>query len=101
MCISIVTLLVFRVHYETLNSNQSKEWKCIMEFPLIHFNVLIRPFGICLDLNQKLTRFFRLTIFKFNVDDGYVVSSEIKIEFHLPNKEWSEDMKKSMTGCFF
>ena len=28
------------VHYGTLNSNQSKECECIMEFSLIHCNVL-------------------------------------------------------------
>ena len=28
------------VHYGTLNSNESKEWECVVEFSLIHFNVL-------------------------------------------------------------
>ena len=39
-----VTLLVFRVRCEILNrsSNQSKECECIMEFPVNHFNVLIK-----------------------------------------------------------
>ena len=36
-----VVLLVFRVRCGTLNSNQSKECECVMEFPLSHFNVLI------------------------------------------------------------
>ena len=40
-----VTLLVFRVHGRTLNWNQSKECKCVMEFPLNHFNVLILGFS--------------------------------------------------------
>ena len=30
----------FRVRYETLNSNQSKECECVMEFPLSHFIIL-------------------------------------------------------------
>ena len=40
-CIRIpkVTLLVFCVRCGTLNSNQSKECECVMEFPLIHFNI--------------------------------------------------------------
>ena len=37
----IVTLLVLCVRCGTLNSNQSEECECIMEFSLIHFNVLI------------------------------------------------------------
>ena len=38
-----VKLLVFYVCCGTINSrsNQSKEFECIMEFSLIHFNVLI------------------------------------------------------------
>ena len=35
-----VTLPVFRVRCGTLNGNKCKECECIMEFPLIHFNVL-------------------------------------------------------------
>ena len=36
----------FYVHCETLNSKQYKEYECIMEFPLIHSNVLIKgPLG--------------------------------------------------------
>ena len=42
--ISKVTLPLFRVRCGTLNSNQSKECKCIMEFPLIHFNILKKAF---------------------------------------------------------
>ena len=42
--ISKVTLPVFRVCCGTLNSNQSKECKRLMEFPLIHFNILKKAF---------------------------------------------------------
>ena len=28
----------------TLNYNQSKEFECVMEFPLSHFNVLFKAF---------------------------------------------------------
>ena len=37
-----VTLFVFRVRCGTLKSNQSKELECAREYPLIHFNVLIK-----------------------------------------------------------
>ena len=37
-----VTLLVFCVGCTTLNINQFKECECVMEFPLIHFNVFIK-----------------------------------------------------------
>ena len=33
--------LFFRVRCGTLNSNQSEEYECAMEFPLSHFNVLL------------------------------------------------------------
>ena len=33
--------IVFRVRCGTLNTNQSKECECVVEFPLIHFNFLI------------------------------------------------------------
>ena len=36
-------LLVFRVRCGTVNSNQAKEYGCVMQFPLIHFNVLVVP----------------------------------------------------------
>ena len=36
-----VTLLVFRVRCGALNSNQSKEYECVMEFPMIYFNILM------------------------------------------------------------
>ena len=32
-----VMVLIFRVHCGTLNSNQSKEYECVMEFPLNHY----------------------------------------------------------------
>ena len=34
-----IMLLVFRVRCGTLKSNQPKEFECIMEFPLTHYNV--------------------------------------------------------------
>ena len=40
-----VTLLLFRVRCGTLNSNESKEYECLMEFPLIHFNLLLLGFS--------------------------------------------------------
>ena len=45
LCIISMTkvgLLVFMCVVELLNTNQSKECECIMEFPLINFNVLIK-----------------------------------------------------------
>ena len=36
----------FWVLCRTLNSNQSNDSECFVEFPLIHFNILIRPFAI-------------------------------------------------------
>ena len=36
--------ICFSVHYGTLHSNRFKECECIVEFPLIHFNVFIRLF---------------------------------------------------------
>ena len=35
-----VTLFVFRMRCGTLNSNQSKVCECVLEFPLIYFNIL-------------------------------------------------------------
>ena len=42
-----VALLVFHVHCGTLKTNQSKECECIMEFSLIHFNVLVQGLSRC------------------------------------------------------
>ena len=39
-----ITLRVFRVCCATLNSNQSKECECVVEFPLTHFNVFNKGF---------------------------------------------------------
>ena len=47
-------LLAFHMRCGTRNSNQSKECKCVMELPLIHFNVLIKGhFGISYILRMK------------------------------------------------
>ena len=41
---------VSRVRCATLNSNQSKECERIMEFPLIHFNILREDLSTCAHL---------------------------------------------------
>ena len=46
-----VTLLAFRMHRRTLNTNQSKECEWIMEFSLIHFNVLMQDLSVYNNVN--------------------------------------------------
>ena len=46
-------LLVFGVRCRILSRNHSKECECVMEFPLIHFNVLKQPLS-GYDFMQKI-----------------------------------------------
>ena len=54
-----VTLLVFRVRCGTLNSNQPEGRECVVEFSLIHFNVLIQGLS-GYGMTPKVTLFFHV-----------------------------------------
>ena len=54
-----VTLLLFRVRCETLNTNQFRECECVMGFPFIHFNVPLLGLSGYTVTSWHLSKIFR------------------------------------------